>query len=210
MPASTSPEKIALIEAQGGVVPPGRRPDDDRTTRRSGSRPSATGTSSTSSPTPSARPTGAATTTSPSRSSARWRWSDTPFPAWIVVGAGTGGTSATIGRYARFGRYPTRLCVVDPEDSIFYSSWTRRPVGVHRPAVAHRGHRTPARRAVVPAGHRRPHDPGSGCRVDRDDAARARAHGTQRRRLHRDERLGRVRCSSPRCSRVASAAASSP
>src|ERR687883_583629 len=47
-----------------------------------------------------------------------------PMPAWIVVGAGTGGTSATIGRYARFGRYPTRLCVVDPEDSIFYSAWT--------------------------------------------------------------------------------------
>jgi cysteine synthase len=24
-----------------------------------------------------------------------------PVPAWIVVGAGTGGTSATIGRYIR-------------------------------------------------------------------------------------------------------------
>ena len=50
-----------------------------------------------------------------------------PVPAWIVVGAGTGGTSATIGRYARLMRYPTRLCVVDPEDSIFYSSWTGDP-----------------------------------------------------------------------------------
>jgi len=50
-----------------------------------------------------------------------------PVPAWIVVGAGTGGTSATIGRYARFGRYPTRMCVVDPEDSIFYSAWTGDP-----------------------------------------------------------------------------------
>jgi cysteine synthase A len=47
-----------------------------------------------------------------------------PIPAWIVVGAGTGGTSATIGRYTRLMRYPTRLCVVDPEDSIFYSHWT--------------------------------------------------------------------------------------
>ncbi len=47
-----------------------------------------------------------------------------PIPAWIVVGAGTGGTSATIGRYARFGRYPTQMCVVDPEDSIFYSTWS--------------------------------------------------------------------------------------
>ena len=27
-----------------------------------------------------------------------------PVPAWIVVGAGTGGTSATIGRYVRYRR----------------------------------------------------------------------------------------------------------
>jgi cysteine synthase len=50
-----------------------------------------------------------------------------PVPAWVVVGAGTGGTSATIGRFTRLMRYPTRLCVVDPEDSIFYSSWTGDP-----------------------------------------------------------------------------------
>jgi cysteine synthase len=50
-----------------------------------------------------------------------------PLPAWIVVGAGTGGTSATIGRYSRFARYPTRLCVVDPEDSIFYAAWSGDP-----------------------------------------------------------------------------------
>jgi cysteine synthase A len=50
-----------------------------------------------------------------------------PVPAWVVVGAGTGGTSATIGRYLRFGRYLTRLCVVDPEDSIFYPSWAGDP-----------------------------------------------------------------------------------
>jgi cysteine synthase A len=46
-----------------------------------------------------------------------------PIPAWIVVGAGTGGTSATIGRYTRMMRYPTRLLVVDPEDSVFFSAW---------------------------------------------------------------------------------------
>ena len=50
-----------------------------------------------------------------------------PVPTWIVVGAGTGGTSATIGRYARFGHYATLMCVVDPEDSIFYSAWTGDP-----------------------------------------------------------------------------------
>ncbi|PRC44733.1 lyase, partial [Mycobacterium sp. ITM-2017-0098] len=46
-------------------------------------------------------------------------------PEWIVVGAGTGGTSATIGRYLRYRRYPTRLCVVDPENSAFFPSYER-------------------------------------------------------------------------------------
>ena len=31
-----------------------------------------------------------------------------PIPTWIVVGAGTGGTSATIGRYVRYQRHRTR------------------------------------------------------------------------------------------------------
>ena len=42
-----------------------------------------------------------------------------PVPRWIVVGAGTGGTSATIGRYVRFQQYPTQLCVADPAGSVF-------------------------------------------------------------------------------------------
>ena len=46
-----------------------------------------------------------------------------PVPEWIVVGAGTGGTSATIGRYLRYNRYNTRLAVVDPENSAFYPAW---------------------------------------------------------------------------------------
>jgi cysteine synthase A len=50
-----------------------------------------------------------------------------PVPAWIVVGAGTGGTSATIGRHVRYRRSPTRLCVVDPEHSIFFAAWTDTP-----------------------------------------------------------------------------------
>jgi cysteine synthase A len=48
-----------------------------------------------------------------------------PIPAWVVVGAGTGGTSATIGRYVRYRRYDTRILVVDPENSAFYDGWTR-------------------------------------------------------------------------------------
>jgi cysteine synthase len=46
-----------------------------------------------------------------------------PVPAWIVVSAGTGGTSATIGRYLRYKRLPTRLLVADPEGSAFYRGW---------------------------------------------------------------------------------------
>ena len=41
-------------------------------------------------------------------------------PAWIVVSAGTGGTSATIGRYIRYKRFQTRLCVADPQNSVFF------------------------------------------------------------------------------------------
>ncbi|MEW2356712.1 PLP-dependent cysteine synthase family protein [Spirillospora sp. NPDC029432] len=46
-----------------------------------------------------------------------------PEPSWIVVGAGTGGTSATIGRYARYRRFQTRVAVVDPEGSAFYGAF---------------------------------------------------------------------------------------
>jgi cysteine synthase A len=48
-----------------------------------------------------------------------------PVPAWVVVGAGTGGTSATVGRYLRLQRHDTRLCVVDPEGSAFFPGWVR-------------------------------------------------------------------------------------
>lgn len=40
-------------------------------------------------------------------------------PTWVVVGAGTGGTSATIGRFVRYCQHPTQLCVADPEGSVF-------------------------------------------------------------------------------------------
>ena len=41
------------------------------------------------------------------------------LPTWVVVGAGTGGTSATIGRFVRYCQHPTQLCVADPEGSVF-------------------------------------------------------------------------------------------
>jgi cysteine synthase A len=69
-----------------------------------------------------------------------------PIPDWVVVGAGTGGTSATIGRYIRYRRHPTRLCVADPEHSAFFPAYAmgRRDVvtgassrieGIGRPRV---------------------------------------------------------------------------
>ena len=72
-----------------------------------------------------------------------------PVPKWIVVSAGTGGTAATIGRFIRYRcEYVTqsRLCVVDPENSVFFdffssgdgdltTSKTSRIEGIGRPRV---------------------------------------------------------------------------
>lgn len=46
-----------------------------------------------------------------------------PEPEYIVMSAGTGGTSATIGRYLRHQGHQTRLMVVDPENSVFLNYW---------------------------------------------------------------------------------------
>jgi len=46
-----------------------------------------------------------------------------PVPDWVVMSAGTGGTTATIGRYIRYRPelfVRTRLLVVDPENSVFF------------------------------------------------------------------------------------------
>ncbi|MGW4377831.1 pyridoxal-phosphate dependent enzyme [Streptomyces albidoflavus] len=47
-----------------------------------------------------------------------------PVPAWLVTGAGTGATSATLGRHLHHHGHPTRLAVADPENSAYYPSWT--------------------------------------------------------------------------------------
>ncbi|KJF96463.1 MULTISPECIES: PLP-dependent cysteine synthase family protein [Photobacterium] len=49
-----------------------------------------------------------------------------PIPSWIVMSPGTGGTSATIGRYIRYQMQPTQLCVVDPENSVFHDYFMQR------------------------------------------------------------------------------------
>lgn len=50
-------------------------------------------------------------------------------PAWVVCGAGTGGTSATIGRYLRYQRLATRLCVAEPRASAFVHGWRAHRAG---------------------------------------------------------------------------------
>lgn len=68
-----------------------------------------------------------------------------PDPDWVVVGAGTGGTSSTLARYIRLHGIATRVAVADPEGSAFFRSWDegRRDVmgtpsrieGIGRPRV---------------------------------------------------------------------------
>jgi len=53
-----------------------------------------------------------------------------PVPRWVVVGAGTGGTSATIGRYVRYRGLASRVCVVDPERSAFLPAFRADRDGV--------------------------------------------------------------------------------
>ena len=126
MPASTSPEKIALIEAQGGAC---HLVDDPKTIVEEAQRLAA------------GRDGLFLDQFTFAERAMDWRGNNNiaesifaqmalerhPVPTWVVMGAGTGGTSATIGRFVRFARHATRICVVDPEDSIFYPSWTGEP-----------------------------------------------------------------------------------
>lgn len=49
-----------------------------------------------------------------------------PVPHTLVMSAGTGGTSATLGRYIRYKGFDTRMMVVDPENSVFYDSYMQK------------------------------------------------------------------------------------
>ncbi|RYJ24543.1 cysteine synthase B [Streptomyces sp. L-9-10] len=44
-------------------------------------------------------------------------------PDWFVMGAGTGGTAASLARYARYTGHRVRVCVTDPENSAFFPGW---------------------------------------------------------------------------------------
>ena len=118
MPRSTSPEKIAQIEFHGGRCPlvdsAAQVYDEARAVA------AATGGHYMDQFTHAERATDWRGNNNIAQSMfaqmARERY---PVPRWVVVGAGTGGTSATIGRYIRYQQLATELCVADPQGSVF-------------------------------------------------------------------------------------------
>lgn len=46
-------------------------------------------------------------------------------PTWIVCGAGTGGTSTTIGRFLRYAGSRARLCIAEPAGAAFAQGWPK-------------------------------------------------------------------------------------
>lgn len=122
MPAGTSPEKIALIQAQGGRC---HLVDDPTTIYAESHRLAAECDGHYMDQFTFAE------------RATDWRGNNNiaesifaqlalerhPVPEWVVVGAGTGGTSATIGRYVRYRGHRTRLCVADPDGSAFFPGW---------------------------------------------------------------------------------------
>mgnify|MGYP001126721909 CR=1 FL=1 len=46
-----------------------------------------------------------------------------PVPKWVVCSCGTGGTTATIGRFIRYRCFDTRVCATDPDNSVFFDAY---------------------------------------------------------------------------------------
>ncbi len=127
MPRSTSPEKVAQIEFQGGschfVDQPGAVNEVSR------GLAAETGGHFMDQFTYAERATDWRGNNNIAESIfAQMRLEPDPVPSWVVCGAGTGGTSATIGRFIRYRRLATRLCVVDPERSAFHRYYADRSV----------------------------------------------------------------------------------
>ena len=71
-------------------------------------------------------------------------------PTWLVCGAGTGGTSATIGRYVRHRGLSTMLCLADPIEFRLPPAYGRSAdPDLAKPAFGDRGHRPPAGRGFL-------------------------------------------------------------
>ena len=127
MPRTTSPEKVAAIAFQGGEC---HFVDDGKTVYAEAERvAAATSGHYLDQFTYAERATDWRGNNNIAQSIyAQMAHEADPIPAWIVCGAGTGGTSATLGRFIRYQRHPTRLCVADPEGSVFHRHYADRSV----------------------------------------------------------------------------------
>ena len=191
MPATTSPDKIAKIEFQGGrchfVADPRTVYAESARARGGDGRP-------LSRPVHLCRAGDRLARQQQhrrNRSSRQMRLERHPEPAWVVCGAGTGGTSATIGRcdpLPAAGHAPVR----GGPRALGLPPSLGRPVRDHgRGAVLlHRGHRPAAGRALVQSRPGRPDDRGSGRGQPRRHARAGRTAGPALRRVDRDQPVG--------------------
>jgi cysteine synthase A len=122
MPRTTSQEKISLIEAQGGAC---HLVEDTRTLYEVSARlAEESGGHYMDQFTYAERATDWRGNNNIAESIyVQMRLERHPEPAWIVATAGTGGTSATLGRYVHYTQADTRICVADPENSVFFDGW---------------------------------------------------------------------------------------
>lgn len=119
MPRSTSPEKIACIEFYGGCCH--LVEEANEVTNESRRLAHDTGGHFMDQFTYAERATDWRANNNIAESIfSQMREEPHPTPRWIVCGAGTGGTSATLGRYVRYQRYDTQICVADPDHSVFF------------------------------------------------------------------------------------------
>ncbi|KDN97515.1 MULTISPECIES: PLP-dependent cysteine synthase family protein [Pseudomonas] len=54
---------------------------------------------------------------------AQMRFEQFPEPSWLISSPGTGGTTATLGRYVRYRQHATRVLCADAERSVFFDSY---------------------------------------------------------------------------------------
>ena len=129
MPATTSPDKIAAIEFQGGRChlvddPTQVIAESRRIARESGGHFMDQFTYAE-------RATDWRGNNNIAESIfAQMRAERFPVPSWIVCGVGTGGTTATLGRFVRYRRHATRIAACDPENSVFFDHFVSGDPGL--------------------------------------------------------------------------------
>lgn len=132
MPASTSPEKVAAIEFQGGrchLIESAcdLNAESERLARETGGHFMDQFTYAE-------RATDWRANNNIAESIFRQMAHEPhPIPEWIVCSPGTGGTGATLGRYVRYRRHDTRILCVDPEVSVFYDYYRSVLAGEPQP-----------------------------------------------------------------------------